>query len=60
MVKAFLNYDFKILKLKEKIKINEIKFNTFFSWKKVHKVRCQWLTPVTLTTWEAEIGRIMV
>jgi hypothetical protein len=24
------------------------------------KARCQWLTPIILCTWEAEIGRIMV
>jgi hypothetical protein len=28
--------------------------------KKVMGAMCQWLTPVILTTWEAEIGRILV
>jgi hypothetical protein len=28
--------------------------------KRTRQARCQWLTPVILTTWEAEIRRIVV
>jgi hypothetical protein len=43
-----------------KVNTENKKVNERYEVKKTNGARCQWLMPVILATWEAEIERIMV